>query len=442
MRIGLLDHMGYGNLGDAATQEALIANIRARLPFAEIVGFSLNPQDTTQRHGIPSYSITYWHPGLRSSSTGRGKNHISLRSRLKAVFTRIPIVSGMVRWLLHTSREVKHLVRSLRIVRSLDSLIIAGGGQLSELWRGPRSHPYNVFKFSLLTKLARRKLIFINVGAGPLQHPLSRAFIRWSVNLADYVSFRDVESQALIAELGVRRSTHVFPDSAYGLDVSDIRGVARGSSSGTVVGLNAIGFCDPRIWPEKDLAVYSAYLDKLAEFCLWLWSRHYQVRMYSAELSVDVHALEDLHQRLSASLSPAELDVIFQPPQQTVSGLMAQLAGFDFVVTSKFHGVVFSYLLARPVLAISYHRKIDDLIRTVGENHYCLDIRRFKTTDLEEAFSALVEDAPRLRSKLERISRSYADSLRGQFDSLFVPTGVCFHEAEPKTNEAIVDGPA
>ena len=31
-RIGLLDHMGYGNMGDAAIQEAFIANIRRRLP--------------------------------------------------------------------------------------------------------------------------------------------------------------------------------------------------------------------------------------------------------------------------------------------------------------------------------------------------------------------------------------------------------------------------
>jgi hypothetical protein len=57
MKIGLLDHMGYGNLGDAATQDVVIANIRKRIPNAELVGFSLIPSDTLQRHGIPSYPI-------------------------------------------------------------------------------------------------------------------------------------------------------------------------------------------------------------------------------------------------------------------------------------------------------------------------------------------------------------------------------------------------
>jgi hypothetical protein len=64
-------------------------------------------------------------------------------------------------------RELVRLGRSFKVLRSLDSLIIAGGGQLCELWRGPWSHPYNVFKFSVLTKLANRKLLFLKVGAQP-----------------------------------------------------------------------------------------------------------------------------------------------------------------------------------------------------------------------------------------------------------------------------------
>ena len=84
MRIGLLDHMGYGNLGDAATQEALIANIKIRLPDANIVGFSLNPDDTRKRHNIPCYSITHWHPGLTKSKQTNTDGE-SGRSRLKSI---------------------------------------------------------------------------------------------------------------------------------------------------------------------------------------------------------------------------------------------------------------------------------------------------------------------------------------------------------------------
>ena len=124
-------------------------------------------------------------------------------------------------WARNLARELAHLGRSFKVLRSLDTLIIAGGGQLCELWRGPWSHPYNVFKFSVLTKLANRKLLFLNVGAGPLNSFLGRAFVKCSVYLADYVSFRDVESQTLVHRPGGERQTHVFPDSAYALDISE-----------------------------------------------------------------------------------------------------------------------------------------------------------------------------------------------------------------------------
>ena len=64
--IGLMDHMGAGNLGDDTTQTAVIANIKERWPNAAIVGFTMNPPDTAARHGIQSYPLrrrTWDRPG-------------------------------------------------------------------------------------------------------------------------------------------------------------------------------------------------------------------------------------------------------------------------------------------------------------------------------------------------------------------------------------------
>jgi polysaccharide pyruvyl transferase WcaK-like protein len=421
MRIGLLDHMGYGNLGDAATQEALIAHIRLRLPEAQIVGFSLNPVDTEKRHGIPSYSITYWHPGLdgpAEAGTGANVNPVlGLKSFLKI----IPILSPSLRWVQNLVRELRHLGRSYLCVRSLDCLVIAGGGQLCELWRGPWSHPYNVFKFSLLTRLARKRLLIVNVGAGPLESRLGKTFIRWSVELADYVSFRDVESQALVRRLDIRRETHVFPDSAYALDVSQYGRPDTPKVHRRVVGINPIGFCDPRIWPREDLAVYSRYLDNLAQFLVWLSGENYELKIFSAERSVDAYAVEDLKGRLRKELPATDIDRICTPPIETVEDLLTEMAGFDYVITSKFHGVVFSHLLAKPVVAISYHVKIDDLMRNVGDSQYCLNIESFDSASLRRAFTELAENSSAMSMKCSQVATIRADSLNRQFDDLFVP---------------------
>jgi polysaccharide pyruvyl transferase WcaK-like protein len=420
VKIGLLDHMGYGNLGDAATQDALIANIKLRLPEVQLIGFSLNPVDTEKRHSIPSYSITNWHPGLDRQPAGAGDGAgKSNTQQLKSFLKKIPILSPSLRWLQNLTRESRHLGRSYRRVRALDCLVIAGGGQLSELWRGPWSHPYNVFKFSVLAKLARRKLLVVNVGAGPIKSRLGKAFIKASVRIADYVSLRDVESQELVRDLGIRRETYVFPDSAYALDMAPYTEANTSRERKRVVGVNPIGFCDPRIWPRQDVALYSRYLDGLAQFSLWLLSEGYDLKIFSAERSVDIYSVEDLKDRLRAGLPAEAIDRICAPGLETVEDLLTEMAGFDFVVTSKFHGVVFSHLLARPVVAISYHRKIDDLMRAVGDSQYCLNIEAFDSDLLIRTFVELTKNAPALKAKYRQIVATRAGSLSEQFDNIF-----------------------
>ena len=101
--------------------------------------------------------------------------------------------------------------------------------------------------------------------------------------------------------------------------------------------------------------------------------------------------------------------------------LLIEMVGFDFVVTSKFHGVVFSHLLAKPVIALSYHNKIDDLMRTVGHSEYCLNIENFDAARLERAFMSLVENAQELKWMFRRTRIVYSNALKAQFDELFVP---------------------
>jgi len=206
LKIGLFDHMGYGNLGDAATQDAAIANIKKRLPDAHLIGFSFVPADTTMRHGIPCYPIRSWYP-----SPAGTENVVAdpAQPTLKSALKSIPLMYSYGKLILDFVREVFFCVHSYRTIKRLDLLIFSGGGQLSDLWRGPWSHPFAIFKFCLLTKVAGKKLYFLNVGAGPLEHRLSKLFAKYAVQLADYRSFRDDESQRLVQSLGVKGKTVV-----------------------------------------------------------------------------------------------------------------------------------------------------------------------------------------------------------------------------------------
>jgi polysaccharide pyruvyl transferase WcaK-like protein len=445
-KIGLLDHMGWGNMGDAAVHEAFITNIIDRVPDAQLVSFSLYPEDTKKRHNTTAYPINWSYPGWQSSKR-LVSSASAPKSRLKSVFKRCRILYRLAKPVHDFIQEFVHLIRSYKIVRSLDLLVISGGGQLCDLHPGL---PYNVFKFCVLAKLSNKPVFIVGVGADLLQYSLSKFFAKWSVRLASYTSLRSVESQTLIRKIGVKNETHVCPDPAYALGVRDYvttkrsdmltdleaQGLLRGlgcvvdcrdsltaRSSDTPkfkVGLNPMGFCDPRRWPRKDAAVYARYLDKLETFSSWLVAQNHSLELFTTDINTDIYAIEDLKERLRVGASSDTRSEVIVRPLLTLKELLLQMSSFDFVVTSKFHGVIFSHLLEKPVIALSYLAKIDDLMRTVGHDRYCMDIENFDVGALTERFKLLVEEKDHLASLFRNTSETYANALHTQFDNLFL----------------------
>jgi polysaccharide pyruvyl transferase WcaK-like protein len=189
-----------------------------------------------------------------------------------------------------------------------------------------------------------------------------------------------------------------------------------------IIGLNPLGFCDPRIWPRKDKALYQAYLEKIADFSTWLLEQGYILRMFTTEMSVDRYALEDLEARLRSKLSsPDLLCDVFQPARESVKGVLEQMSGFDFIVTSKLHGVIFSHVLMKPVISLSYHKKMDVAMRAVGQGRFCADIEHFDLTWLKNAFCSLVDERSTIESGFAAAVETNAAKLSQQFDSLFPP---------------------
>lgn len=460
--VGLMDHMGYGNMGDAAIQEAFIANIKSRLPGVRLIGFSLYPDDTRKRHNIETYPIRWSYP------RGEGSDRSSARaleptSRLKLFLKNRRIFYRFAKPVHDVLQELAHLKRSYQIVKSLDVLVMSGGGQLCELHG---DLPYNVFKFSMLARLAKTPVCIVGVGADLLKRPINKFFARWAVRSAYYISLRSIESQALVDSLDVQRETHVCPDPAYALDVreylasqssetlasteargllrnigidleaapSDLpsRGVVTGEQGASMtsrkptakVGLNPMSFCDPRRWPRKDAAVYERFMGALTDFSSWLLAEGYSLEIYTSDM-MDFFALEDLRERLLKQISPAAASNLTFRPALTLRELFLQMSTFDFVVTSKFHGVIFSHLLGKPVMALSYLPKFHHLMRAVGHEQYCMDAEQVSVDWLVEQFNRLVTESDQLRALFRETSARYSKALAAEFDKVFLgPAGM------------------
>lgn len=426
-KIGLLDHFGGGNLGDDATIDAVMHSIKGRWPEALIFGFSMNPKDTQTRHGIPSYPIRQhtWDEYAPTSKLIDRK--VTLKERLKLAVDKRLALRNIVRAINTVGvripsalfNELIFLAASFRIIRSFDLLVISGGGQLTEAWGGPWSFPFTILKWVVLAKLSRVKCYFINVGAGPLHHPLSRYFVKHSLFFADYVSFRDDKSRDLAEEIGFTGSAQVVADCVYSLDISRLRPrPPTGGLGEPIVGISPMAYCDPRVYWEKDKAVYQSFIRTLAQFGSCLSQYHYRLALFSTDIWLDSRTIEELTMALKNDIANAGR--VTQTPITGTKDLLLLMSSMDYIVTCRFHGVVFAHMLNIPVLAISHHPKVATLMNDLGLSEYCVDIRACDASVLSERFQRLVMNREEIKSRMARRLEVYKQALSVQFDKLFV----------------------
>jgi polysaccharide pyruvyl transferase WcaK-like protein len=325
------------------------------------------------------------------------------------------------RLVLSIALECLAILNASKTVQDMDYFIVSGGGQLDDYWGGPSHHPYTMLVWSLIAKLRKARLRFVSVGAGPIDHKLSRWFIKVALCLADYRSYRDEDSKRLIEKIGFKRNDPVYPDLAHSLDIERYCGPQSSNRTRLLVGIGPMAYFDPRVWPERDLQVYMSYLVKLALFIVWLLQNGHDILLFTSEVGQDPKVTADLRELLTehgVCTTGAESRVIEQPIE-TVDDLMSQLAITDLVVASRFHGVLLAQLLSKPVLALSYHKKIDVLMADMGQAEYCLPINCFDLDTLKERFISMEANRQAIKAQMAARTKEYREALDEQYQYLF-----------------------
>lgn len=428
--IGLLGPYGHGNLGDAAIQDAMLANLRRRRPGARIVGLSLNPADTTERHGIPAYRLYPKLSGGAASQAGTGeatparpqsqgilhplKAALRRRSAVRrALAPAIIIRDGIERaW-----TEARFSFRAWQLLREFELLVISGGGQVDDSWGGPWRHPFTMFRWTLLARLAGVRVVFLSIGAGPLNARLSRIFCRWALGLGAYTSYRDAESLAFVRGVLGRKDGRVVADLAYSLESPPAP--ARGSGGGS--GYAAVGpmpYFDPRSWPDKHATTYSTYLELMLALVVGLVDRGFRVVLFGSDIHMDELVIQDLLARV-ADHAPGALNHVSYRPTPTVPALASILRGAEVVVASRYHGALLSHLVGTPVVALSYHPKVNSLMKDAGQAEYCLDLAGAGAPDVLGRIDELLGRLPQVRDALRRRAEEFRSRLEAQYEEVF-----------------------
>lgn len=431
IRIGLLEHCGTGNLGDDATVAAVNREITIRWPHASIIGLSLDPVDSERRHGIPCYAIRRSvYPFERAWTSQRRElltRPLTLKDRLKSIlnsrslFWLIKTTYLLVfRWPANFIRELVFLAQSFLVAINLDILIICGGGQLLD-WGGPWAFPYTIFKWTMLAKLGGAKCLFLNNGAGPLDHRLSRWLVKRALLSSDYVSFRDQLSQCFINNIGVKNAGRVVADCAWALNVC-----SGGESTLSIenrnwltIGIAPMAYCDPTRHWISDEAAYHRLIRTLARFATRLIIDGYQLTLFSSDIWFDSSAIDDLYSAINSDGAPSIARRVTRKPIENIRDFMDQMASVDCYVTCRFHGVVFAHLMNVPVLALAPHSKVTTLMNESGFSQYCLDIAQCDVDSLTTTFARLMSNKDDVKARIRCHATAYRTKLATQFDELF-----------------------
>ena len=427
--IAIMGHVGVGNLGDESITSAVVARLRERAPTARLIAFSLNPRDTQQRYGIPSYPIRMyterllsepppdfsWDRAFAAKLSGESQPHPKKRSWIRRALSP---VAQVLRTGVAAARGLAFDFRSFRRLRGVTLLMWAGSGQVSDYVDGPFGYPLVILRWCVLARLRGARVAFASSGVGPVTHPLSRFFIHIALNLSHYRAYRDPYSLQAAKDLGAPEPNKIVRDLAFSNPWLPPLGTARKASAPPVIGINPLPFFGGEYWHVLDDSVYTNYVRAHAEAAVSLLRRGYRVVLFPTNIRVDPRAIREVMRKIEV-LGPevaAKLEV--ETTLQTVQGLFKRLQECDLTIATRYHGVLLSLANGTPAVAVVYHEKARQVSEHMGLGRWTIDAPDATGDRLATLAEDLLSHAAQVRESLEQRRQIDVAPLLEQFDTL------------------------
>jgi polysaccharide pyruvyl transferase WcaK-like protein len=397
-RFALFGMFGVGNLGNECTLQAMLANLCRHLPDARVLCICGGPDNAALRYKVPTCPI-------------RELSLPPTNSRAVRLLRRIVLALPM---------ELYRWLRTFQKIAGRSMLIMTGTGMLSDVGIGPLGLHYDILRWAIAAKLCRCKVLFVSVGLGPIRHPFSRFLVKTALKLADYRSYRDSFSKTYSETLGCpHNADRVYPDLAFSLPRNLLPTRPPRRRRPMVIGVGLITYDGGRNILMDTQAIYQNYVANIGKFVQWLIEHNYTVRLLIGDAVYDNRVRQDLKAFLGQNGVNYTCGKIIDEPARSVDELLAQLAATDTVVASRFHNVLLALMLRRPVVAISFHEKVEALMSTVGLREFCQNIEYIDVDELIRQLVAIEENAAAVECSLENLSEVYRKNLEVQYKHIF-----------------------
>jgi polysaccharide pyruvyl transferase WcaK-like protein len=417
-RIALLTPYTGGNLGDAAIQDAVVANLRRHLPNARFSGITLNSRNFLEQHGTDAFPLVGvgipffgmdepWSPNADDPTRPLIQNW-----RIRQMLRHVPAGEKIKHFILKTRsrfravhREASHWIDGYRFLHEHDLLLFSGGGQLDDNYGGPWGLPFSLLKWTLLSRLAGIPCAMASVGVGVINSNLSRKFLSVALRLSSYRSFREPRSRAaaagmldranndpVVADLALSLSDAELPASSH-----EMRAMAAGRP---IIALSPMAFAKPVNWPAPDRTLHDRYVQQMAQILSRLSSQNYFIVVACSSRGDDESVIPDILGRLDEKTQQSLTKQIYFPRIASWRELVGVLRDADYLIASRLHGTIFGFLTQTPVVAISFASKVDWVLEYLQQSDYRLDIRNFTADDVLAVLDRIKSDRDAIVEKI------------------------------------------
>lgn len=306
----ILGYYGFGNTGDDALLEAVIADLRR----------------TDENMGIAVLT-----------------NDIDRPSKFHDV-------RGVRRF---SMSEVKKAMRSSK-------LFILGGGSLIQDVTSTKSLLYYLYCAHLAKKLGLRVMLYAN-GIGPITKSANRSLAKKLLDRADYITLRDPDSLAMLKEIGVEnKNVELTADPAFDLEVHDD---ARADEIMTSFGIREPFACISVRSLCTDVKGEKTMSEALADFVDTLQNVYGLLPVFVAmQYSKD----RDATLEVVSKMKTKAVFVDCAADAQTVLGILSKA---DCVIALRLHMLIFGVVSGKPVFGIEYDPKVKSFSAVVGNKY-------------------------------------------------------------------------
>ncbi|MBN1618180.1 polysaccharide pyruvyl transferase family protein [Candidatus Dojkabacteria bacterium] len=310
-------------------------------------------------------------------------------------------------------------IKMMKYINNSDVVIFGGGSIVKEMYpeygRSRYSVLFILLAISLYTKIiARKKLIFSNIGIGPLKKKFSFFLAKLILSCGDFISVRDTNSLEYANIVVPKKKVLQVPDAVFALN-KDYFGLKENKANSTKT--IAVNLCKNIEKPSN----WKYFIDQLTKSIINVHKKHPEFEFVGLPMQYD-YSIDDIKtlKMLKEKLSLMDKTIKFSITKpNSVEDIIKIINNAHLVVAERLHTNILSIITNTPFVALEYDIKVQSLLKNHNLEKQGLNINeKFKDGLIQEKIENSLSNYDLIKKSLEKISKNNNEIVTEYFNSL------------------------